>query len=56
MTEAADRGAVAVDGVELNMVLAREGRDIVEEGAGVDAWIRLQVAEDNHRLAAAVGV
>ena len=55
MAEAVDRGSIPVDGVEFEMVLARKGRDIVEKGARVDAWVGLQVPEDDHGIASVAG-
>ena len=51
MTEATDRGAVAIDGIELAVVSMGEGRDVIEEHACVERRFRLQITEHDEGFA-----
>lgn len=50
VTEAADRIAVSVHGIELTVIPVTEHGDIVENGAGIERGEGLKIPEDDHRL------
>lgn len=47
MTEAWNRGTIFIHCIKLTLITVREGRNVIEQNARVDAWTKLDNTEDH---------